>query len=255
MDVILELIDDTTGEVFAESEVALDSLPQYFSRMDTRLTLGDSEYEVTHAEPANRDDIGLAGRVRLRLRKVAFAVDAKKTRYTHPSIEDLLPPRDRAAEGAESPLDVAPDDFRQIELVRASLEADVDAELDAIRVLTVVHRREGGFDAVHVRKRVGDPLGDAGVTRAEVEAALGAKGRPLALRGQSGVVRGGFAIPQAESMVYGIEHEGTLVVLCVQGDYREVAGALHPIARKHALLLVDWCGTRCLRAHEDGFVA
>ncbi len=255
MDVILELIDDATGEVFAESEVALDSLPQYFSRMDTRLTLGDAEYEVTHAEPANRDDIGLAGRVRLRLRKVAFSVDPKKVLYSLPSIEDLLPPRDRAAEGADGALDVAPDDFRQVELVRAALEVDVDAELEDIRTVIAGHHRPGGFDAIHVRKRVGDPLGDAGVTRAEVEAALGAKGRPLALRGQSGVVRGGFAIPQAESMVYGIEHEGTLVVLCAHGDYREVAGALHPIARKYGLLLVDWCGTRCLRAHEDGFVA
>lgn len=254
MDVTLELIDDTTGEVFAESEVALDSLPQFFSRMETRLTLGDSEYEVTHAEPSNRDDIGLAGRVRLRLRKVAFSVDPKKVLYSLPSIEDLLPPRDRAAEGAESPLDVAPDDFRQVELVRASLEADIDAEFDAIRRVVAGHRRAGGFDEIHVRKRVGDPLGDAGVTRAEVEAALGAKGRPLALRGQSGVVRGGFAIPQAESMVYGIEHEGALVVLCAHGDYREVAGALHPIALAHKLLLVDWCGTRRLRAHEEGFV-
>ncbi len=251
MDVKLELIHDATGEVFAESEVPIESLPQFFARMDTTLTVGETEYQVVHAEPANRDDIARAGQVKLRLRPAA--VDPKKILFSLPTIEDVLPERGPAPEGTDA-LAITPDDYRQVELVPASKRADVDAEIEAVRAVLTGHRKGAGFDEIHVRKRVAEPLAGSHVTRAEVEAALGAKGRALALRGQNGVIRGGFAIPHGDGMVYGVERDGELISLGLHGLYADVVGSLHPIALAHGLALVDWCETRVLSAHEEGFV-
>ncbi len=252
MDVTLELIDDASGNVLAESEAPLESLPQYFARMDTRLTVGDTEYEVVHAEPANRDDIGRAGRVTLRLRPTT--VDPKKVRYSLPTIEDVLPERGPAPDGGDAELSITPDDYRQVELVPLSEIAAIEAEFTDVRRVLKEHREGASFDEIHVRKRVAEPLVGHHITRAEVEAAMGAKGRSLGLRGQRGAVKGGFAIPYADGMVYGVERDGALTALGLHGIYTDAAGALHPVAHKYGLALVDWCNTRCLRPHEDGFV-
>lgn len=253
MDVLIELIDDATGETFAESEVPLDSLPQYFARMDTRLTVGDAEWVVVRADPASRDEIGREGRARLRLRRAA-AVSPKDVLYSLPSIEDVLPERGPAPEGTEA-LTIEPDDYRQVELVRDALSTEVDVELDDVRRVLSGRRKGAGFDEIHVRKRVPSPLDGARVTLAEVEAAAGAKSRPLALRGQHGAVKGGFAIPLADGMIYGVERDGALTTLGLHGAYDEAAGLLHPVALAHRLALVDWCGARRLRALDEGFAA
>jgi hypothetical protein len=251
MDVKLELIHDASGEVFAESEVPLESLPQFFARMDTQLTVGDTDYQVVHAEPANREDIGRAGQVRLRLRPVV-TLDPKKILFSLPTIEDVLPAR--TPDGGDAALSLTPDDFRQVELVPASERAAIEAEFDAIRAVLSQHKQGGGFTEIHVRKRIPEPLVGHHITRAEVESAVGAKGRPLGLRGQHGVVRGGFAIPHGDGMVYGVERDGALTLLGFHGLYVDVVGTLHAIALARGLCLVDWCNTRCLRAHEEGFV-
>lgn len=191
--------------------------------MDTTLTVGETEYQVVHAEPANRDDIARAGQVKLRLRPAA--VDPKKILFSLPTIEDALPERGPAPEGTDA-LAITPDDYRQVELVPASKRADVDAEIEAVRAVLTGHRKGAGFDEIHVRKRVAEPLAGSHATRAEVEAALGAKGRALALRGQNGVIRGGFAIPHGGSrMVYGVERDGELISLGLHGLYADVVGS------------------------------
>lgn len=251
MNVTLELIDEATGAVLAESESPIDALPHRFAGMDTRLTVGDADYDVTRAEPDTREAIAAAGKARLTLRRVV-AVDPKSVLFSLPTIEDAVP----ACEGApdEAALRFAPDDYRQVEFVHASRRAEVDAELADVRRIKAEHRRGAGFDAIHVRKRVPAPLGLARLTRKDIEAALGAKARPYGLRGERGVVPGGFAIPDVDAAVYGVERDGALVALCVHGIAADVIGKLHATALAHDLMLVDWPAAQCLRAHELGFV-
>ncbi len=256
MDITLELIDDASGEVFASSDVPLDSLPQSFARMETTLTVGDHEYRVVGADPGNRDDIARAGLVKLRLRRVEDAptVDPKGVLFSLPTLEDALPACAAPVPGAPDALEIHEDHFRQVELVRASLLADIEAELDDVRRVLSAHRSGAGFTACHVRRRVKSPLDGAGVKRSEVEFALRSKGRLFAIRGH-GVVVGGFAVPAHDALVYGLEHGPEVKALGLVGVDGDAIGALHPVALAHGLVLVDWCAARVLRAHDEGFVA
>ena len=250
MDVTLELIDHASGQLLAESEAPLESLPERFEGMDTTLTVGGAEYRVVLAEPATRAEVAKAKRVQLVLRKVE-RVDPKSVLFSLPTLEDALP---KVVAGDGASIRVAEDDWRQVEFVHASHRAEVEAELADIARIKTEHRQGHGFDATHVRKRVPAPLAGATVRLAEVEAALGNRARPWGFR-SGGVVEDGHAVPDADAVALAVSHGGALTALCVFGIAPDVIGKLHPVALAHDLLLVDWCAGQCLRAHELGFVA
>ena len=126
------------------------------------------------------------------------------------SLGCAAPQEEGSVSGDEADLTVTPDDYRQVELVPLSKMDAVEAEFADVRRVLKEHREGASFDEIHVRKRVAEPLEGHFITRAEIEAAMGARGRPLGLRGQRGVVKGGFAIPYADGMVYGVERDGAL---------------------------------------------
>ncbi|MFO0604628.1 MAG: hypothetical protein U0324_15705 [Polyangiales bacterium] len=251
MDVTLELIDHATGEIFAQSEVPLESLPERFAGMETTLSVGGADWHVVSADPETRAEMKKAGRVQLVLRKVE-KVSPKDILFSLPTLEDALPAQG-AAPGEDVSIRLHGDDWRQVEFVHASQRALVDEELADIAKVKSEHRKGAGFDAIHVRKRVPEPLGGVKLRVGEVERALGAKARPWAVRG-GGVVADGFAVPDAEAVVYGVARDGFVEALCVYGMLPDVIGRLHPLALDHGLMLVDWCAGQRLRAHEAGFV-
>lgn len=252
MDIQLELIDQATGATLAESEAQLDSLPARFEGMDTRLTLGGQDWSVVSATPGTRDEIARAGHVRLVLARITM-VDPRTILFSLPTLEDTLPSTVPAAEGEEVSIRIEPDDWRQVELVAATLRAEIDLEIADIRALKAAHRQGPGFDACHVRHRLPEPLGGARIPMSAIERAIGSRARPWALRGEPGVVRDGFAVPDAEGVVYGVARDGLVQVLAVHGFLDDVAGKLHPLARAQGLLLVQWCAAVCLRAVDEGF--
>ena len=90
MDITLELIDHATGEIFAQSEVPLESLPERFEGMETTLQVGGSDWQVVGSDPSTRAEMKKAGRVQLVLRKVV-AVDPKSILFSLPTVVDALP--------------------------------------------------------------------------------------------------------------------------------------------------------------------
>ena len=67
--VTVTLIDDTTGAVFASSNMPPDDLPESFA-IDTTLHLGEDNWSVIHAEPQTKAEFTKSGKVTLRLRKI-----------------------------------------------------------------------------------------------------------------------------------------------------------------------------------------
>jgi hypothetical protein len=252
MDVALELIDHATGRVFARSEVPLESLPERFAGMDTTLSVGGDDWQVLSADPDTRAAIASAGCVQLVLHKVS-KVDPRALHFTLPTLENTQPEQG-AAPGDEVSIRLHEDDWRQVEFVHGSQRALVEEELADIARILSEHRQGAAFDAVHVRQRVPEPLRGVRLRVAEVERAIGREARPWALRG-GGVVKDGFAVPDAEAVVYGTARDGWVETLCVYGMLPDVVGKLHALARDHGLMLVDWCAGQCLHAHEAGFVA
>lgn len=251
MNVTLELIDAASGAAVATDVVRLDSLPERFEGVDTHLTLGDTQYRVVGADPSARDDIAKAGRVRLLLAPVP-TVDPRAVLFSVPTLEDGAAPIDAAGDASHA-IALHEDDWRQIEFVAGAQREAVEQELADVRAVKSTHHKGGGYEKLHVRRRVPAPLADVSLSLRDVVEAMGVQPRGLAIRG-IGAVRDGFALPLGDALVYGTAPDGRVETLCVQGVPDDVVGALHPIARKHRLILVEWCAARALRAHDAGFI-
>ena len=253
MTVQATLVDHETGETLAETELDPADLPPSFQRAEATLEVGGLPWRVLHAEPDGRDAIARAGTVKLSLvRAEAAVVHEEATR------DDSLPPVDEVR--GDHGLSLPPSSWRQIELIAAPLRSAIDEEMEAIREIAKLGRR-GAFPRCHVRERVPNPLGAVALGRAEVMRSIGAEEtRPLAFRGMSGVVRGGFALPMGESILYGtvatVEGAGAghVNVLAIGGHAAELAPKVYELANAKGLLLVDWCLQKVWEPGASSFV-
>ena len=251
------LVDHATGETLAETELEAADLPPSFARAEAVLEIGGAPWKVVRAEPDGRDAIARAGEVTLRLAPAESGLT-----HEQPTRDDALPDLDPPADHGrrDDGLALPAVDWRQVELVSAALRSAIDAEFEAIRA-AAASGKPGAYPRCHVRSGVPEPLKGQRIARAEIVRALDAPDpRTLALHGHPGHVRGGFAVPLGESIVYGTvsgtegEKGGTVRVLGLAGYPRSVAPRLAELARKHGLLLVDWCATTVWEPTDEGFV-
>lgn len=252
MTVRATLVDHATGRVLAETELDPADLPPSFARAEAVLEVGGEPWKVFHAEPDGREAIARAGELRLSLVRASGALT-----HPHPTRDDSLPELDGARK--DGGLALPPGEWRQIELITRSQRAAVDEELAAIESIAQAGK-PGAYPSCHVRGRVPTPLAGAHFGRADVLRALEVdEARPLLLRGL-GAVRGGFAVPLGESLVYGTvfadegEKGGSVRALGIAGYVADVGPKLLSLARAEGLLLVDWCGRKVWEPAEEGFV-
>lgn len=226
------LADAATNQVIGETNLAPEDLPESFA-LSTTMHLGSDDWNVDLADPIERADYVAAGRLRLVLRKVEM-VDPREVLFSLRTLEDALPPLREGNAASAHPLHE--DDWRQREFVAKGLSSAVAAELDDIRAINLV---ESGFrfDRVHIRSRIGAPLGAARLSVAAVRAAVGGLD-PTDLAVGDALVVGGFAFPLAGRAVYGREIDGHVVALGIAGDAD--APGLGALATEHDLILVDW---------------
>jgi hypothetical protein len=185
-------------------------------------------------------------------------VDPKGILFSLPSINDALP-RDRGpVDGSEFVL--AEDDWRQLEFVHFSNGKVVWDELRAIcRICEEHSHSEGfGFDDLHVRSRLVEPLSAAGLTVDSLAKVDLGPIRSLCFDGHDVRIEGGFAHSLSSHWtLYGMVTKRQIETLALQpalgalgeGD----AIALEGFARKHELLLVDWCRLAVGKPGDDVF--
>lgn len=234
----VELIDEATQQLIARAELPAEQLPDSFEA-STTLHLGEADWHVSSASAMTRAEYVAAGRLRLALRRIE-RVDPSKILYSLPTLENELPAlRERAPDDGE-PYRLHEDDWRQVELVAARFDAELAAELAAIREVRA-QRRGAGFPRLHVRSRLAEPLAGVELRVADLRAALGPDValRALAFGDGPGVVAGGFALVAGEGAVYGREEGGRLACLCLANGCDPAP--LAALARAQGLRLVDWC--------------
>ena len=74
--VLVTLVDDATGGVFATTQMPAGDLPESFE-IETALHLSGDDWSVIHAEPRTRKEYAKSGSLTLRLRKAErIATDA-----------------------------------------------------------------------------------------------------------------------------------------------------------------------------------
>ncbi|MDC0717552.1 hypothetical protein [Nannocystis bainbridge] len=224
-------VDAADNSVFGEADVPAEHLPESFTTATT-MRLGDGEWQVEQADPAERHEFLASGRLRLVLHEIQW-VDPKTILFTLPTLEDTMPRLlDEPADG----FSMHEDDWRQRELVSIAFMPEIEAELAAIRAVLAAPTG-GGFANLHVRERIAEPLRDTGLVLAELQLAFGQPPRrDLGLGGLR--VADGFVFLPMEAPVYGHEHEGRVAAL---GIVDELPPALAELARRRELVLVDWC--------------
>lgn len=229
------LVDAASGQPIGEVDLPPDQLPESFAKATT-LHLGDSEWQVEHAEPVTREEAVAAGRLRLVLHRIQ-TIDPQKVLFSLPTLENALP---SMQDGGGDVLRIHEDDWRQIELVAPRFEPKIDAEFAAIR--EVFAERVGpAYRRLHVRERIPEPLAGTALTINEVS--RGAR-RALGIGDSPGIVAGGFAFDVKGGAVYGHEDAGHVVAL---GVWRAAPKVLRDIARAHRLFIVDWCAVKLIR--------
>lgn len=243
-------IDEASGAVIGETSMDPAQLPESFLH-DTTLHLGDQPWSVRKAEPPTREQYARSRRLVLTLARTA-TIDPRELLFSLPTINDRLPDEEGQADGSEVVL--LEDDWRQVEWVHVSRGEVITEELQSVRRIYEEHRQGIGFDQIHVRSRLAEPLPGAPL-KAEALLRL-VLGPPLPLRlDRHGVrIRGGFAYSlPAGWILYGTRTEQHVEVLGLHRSGEplpdDTAAALEDLAAEHHLLLVDWC--RCA-AGEPG---
>lgn len=233
----VRLIDGSTGQPLGEADLPAEQLPESFAAPTTLHIEGD-DWQVESADPITRAEYVASGELRIVLRKLEH-VDPKKLLFSLPTLENVLPPV--VAGDAEHALVLHEDDWRQHELIASRFEPEIVAELAQIRA--VFESRKGvGFQRLHVRELIPDPLHGITLALADVQNALGeVVRRNVSFGGHAGIVAGGFAFVHDGGQIYGREEDGFVRVLAIaNGD----AARLGRLVNDHGLVEVDWCRAR-----------
>ncbi len=245
--VSVTLIDEATGDTLAISKVPAAQLPDTFA-LDTSLAVAGQRYTVVRAEPPTRAQFAREKRLTLFLAKVEV-VDPKDVLFSLPTLCGA--PLPEAAPG-RSPGGVCvlhEDDWRQCELVALAHAPSIAAELAAIQEIYATASVDAGWKKLHVRERIPRPL-PAGLRWRDVTARLG-RHDPLgaiAFGDARRLVRGAVAVTMRNGVVvWGVEAEGELTVLCLHNAGLAAPStitALRRLADDLSLVLVDWCRCR-----------
>jgi len=254
----LTFIDDADGEIFGESVVESDALPESF-QADTVLHIGEDDWSVLEAEPMTRREYEASGRLVLRLRRLAV-VDPREVLYSLPTLANELPPTDGPLlDGSE--LLLHGDDWRQIEFVTRAEEALVEKELDVVAQIYRDAQVEDGFQAIHLRRRLEEPLRGVRLTLDELRAALPrAKESRVVIETSSQCVRGSFSFFVTPPLIlYGQSVADRVTVLAAAIVRHDAStpghAAIRELAEAQDLLLVDWCRCRKAASSDPSFEA
>jgi|SRR6185369_2587619 len=248
------LIDDRSGAVMAVTRLKPDALPASFFT-STTMHLGDANWSVVSAAPMTRAEYTKAGKLVLRLRPVEL-IDPKELLFSLPTICDQLPASDGAeADGTEVAL--RDDDWRQFELVSETLLPILETEINAVWAIHQSARVGVGFQKVHVRSGLPQPIDDKTVPFADVQRLAGERlCLPLRFDGAGRRVTDGFAFHLDEQHVlYGVRSGATVEILGFYPCPPPGMAGLEDLAARCGLLAVDWCRCVAARPGEASFTS
>ncbi|BBM86695.1 hypothetical protein [Candidatus Uabimicrobium amorphum] len=150
----VEFYEFTSKQLFANSQIPLEQLPDSFA-INTTIHFGDSDWKVMAAQPLKKSEFAVSGKVELFLSKVE-TMDPKNILYSLPSINDELP--NVVEQQGENVLVLLEDDWRQAECVSTDFLEQINVEIEQIRDIYKNDRESSGFRNMHLRKKITAPL-------------------------------------------------------------------------------------------------
>ncbi|GAB2191584.1 hypothetical protein MAH1_31920 [Sessilibacter sp. MAH1] len=232
---------------FAASNVPIEQLPDTFE-IDTTMHLGEDDWRVLEAEPAEKTKFRKIGKLNLYLAKSKITqMDPNELLYSLPTINNDI----AGVENAESLENIAvfhEDDWRQFEFVVRSYESTIDEELGHIKNIYENQRKGVGFKKLHLREKIVKPLESNPLTLNMLEESfeIAKKYEGVAFNNAAATIVGGFAM-QTESgwVLWGQVNESGKIVALNIGQTKEsniagIADKIDKFTEKHGLYLIDW---------------
>ncbi len=247
----VEFVDSSTGAVFAQTKISPDQLPASFEA-ETTMHLGEQEWAVVSADPMTSAEFRSSGRLRLVLSRVkAATVDPRELLYSLPTISDALPaPASGTTKLGKRVLELHEDDWLQIQFYSVHQQAQVDAQVAAIREVHETARSGPGFKRVHVRRGCDNLFGAMPCSLTELRAACPAPSEWLdgiAVAGVAGLITDGFAVRLPSALtLYGLAVDDRVLALGAEPPGGVAFGgallsSIAPFLRASQLRVVDWC--------------
>jgi len=233
-------IDNASGNVFIETSMTLEELPEDFS-IETTMHLNGADWKVEEATPSHTSDFSQTKRLTLKLRKLE-KVDPSKILFTVPTISNEFPqftPRSRY--NAFETL-IREDDWRQNEFVKKRSSELVELEFKKIKDIwsnesMEVDEQFTAFKKCHVRNMIGEPK--LSIPLNEIQAELGTS-KIGSLKINTEFVANGFSMQTENTCFYGIISNDLIAVLGVS-QFNE--GSVYEFKRlidRFGLIFVNW---------------
>lgn len=236
--VTVEFIENGTTTPFAVSEVPIEQLPDTFE-LETDLEMKDQHWRVIQATPQNKEEFSKTEKLRIILDKVQM-IDPQELLFSLPTINDEISETENVS--TENLFTIHEDDWRQWEFISKKYILELKQELEAVIEIYENHKVGIGFDKVHIRELIKQPLIDKSIKIEEFGQTLNItkKSDGFGFAG-SGKVKDSFAFQIAEGMTfYGQTNNDLITVLCVQNNNNSIQ-IIEQIARKYEIVFVDWC--------------
>lgn len=244
----VEFINGADNSVIAVSDMPADRLPDTFA-IHTTLDIKDQKWGVQNAEPLHKPEFLKTGKLRLVLSCITVGVPADIL-FSLPTIsDDIGGPRGNTIPN-ENVLALHEDDWRQTEFVSVQFVSEIAEEFADIRQIWDSKGNEPGFERLHVRKRIPEPLAGCALQLSDLRGVLPAKKEfeAVGFLQTPGTIPQSFAWLICENLaVWGIaESDGKVIRLCLRGlpmpdESASVSAAVGSLMEQHHLCFVNWC--------------
>lgn len=264
--IAVALVDASSSTELGRTRMRSSDLPETFTQ-HTVMRIGGEPWRVVSAAPVTREECRRKKCITLSLQRVK--ADPTEILYSLPTLCDMVPPSDGPdVDGSEVTLHQ--DSWRQVELISRSYDPVITGEIEQIRVIYDRHCTSVGFEAMHVRRAIPEPLSDVLLDFASLTDLISIpESFSVAFARKKRRIPHGFAMSLGpEFILYGVEsggrvrHLGILVGAKAEGC-PVPSECIRTLAGRYDLVLIDWCAcagsgpdeerfTRMLQARRGG---
>lgn len=244
----VEYVNAANNSALGHCNMPLSRLPETFA-IETTLEIQNQKWSVVEAEPVAKADFLKTGQLRLVLARLA-SMNPQDILFSLPTISNDM----GRAVGNALPNDnifaIHEDDWRQVEFVSTRFSSEIGQEIGDIRQIWKSQKRGAGFETLHVRERIPEPLAGCSLKLGDLNEIL----RPKRTLEAVGFFRSPGTIPQ--SFAWGIDEklilwgvtgaDARVLRLCVRGFpnpgcVSEISALLAVVIERYHLCFVDWC--------------
>ncbi len=240
--VTVEFYNSKDGSLIGTSDMPVSQLPDTFE-VATTMSLHGEEWSVQEAIPMRSEEFQKSKKLTLRMSKIEY-MNPNDLLYSLPTISNELPGRTDETPFSAEPFSIQEDDWRQFEFLRKESTPLIEVECSKIEQLKKEFSKEvdesfTAYTNCHVRDVIGYPGLD--IKLSELTQLLNSEEiGGLKFHGDSGFVEGGFSIPTASSVFFGLVKNEIVHELCIGNLTDGTRNEIQSILQRFDLLFVNW---------------